>query len=195
MSPHPRTSDHSIEALQRQIHEMQGDLAATMKSRARDHFQDLPVELIESIAVYLPSDDLFNLRLASTSLAAKTAEYIIRTYYRDLHVLMMDAHCMRRLWQISRYPVYRDAVRSIRFNVSTVKGKGSEYKVQTSRGAISLLSIRSTTYTAHEEALNRTKSHGLGEIVLILSNSLSLAHFLRYILSKTLLTLSFFTFR
>lgn len=47
-----------------------------------DYIQRLPVELVKYIAEYLPSEDLFNFRLASKDAANKTTQHMARTYFQ-----------------------------------------------------------------------------------------------------------------
>ncbi|GIZ44400.1 hypothetical protein CKM354_000759800 [Cercospora kikuchii] len=82
---------------------------------------DLPIELLELILPYLESGDLFNLRLASTELAAKTVQYMAKTYFSWLHVIMLDASGMSRLIWVAKHPVYKSAVKRIELNVTLLK--------------------------------------------------------------------------
>lgn len=91
------------------------------------HFQDLPQELFEWTARFLPSEDLFNLRLASKDMAAKTVKIMSERYFRELHVLMMDQASMTRLMFICLHPEFKKGVRVIKFNNAVLEDEENNY--------------------------------------------------------------------
>lgn len=92
-----------------------------------DHLQNLPQELLEAIAQFLPREDLFNLRLTSTEMASRTTSLMARTYFRDIHLLMMDPGSMFRLIAVLTHPVFKKAIRVIMFNTAVLEDKQNKY--------------------------------------------------------------------
>ncbi|CAK1362750.1 hypothetical protein CB0940_05067 [Cercospora beticola] len=92
-----------------------------VENDAQSPLHDLPIELLEWILPYLESEDLFNLRLASTELAAKTVKYMAKTYFTWLHIFMLDSSGISRLIWIAKHPVYKSAVKKIEFNVAVLQ--------------------------------------------------------------------------
>ncbi|PPJ56835.1 hypothetical protein CBER1_10164 [Cercospora berteroae] len=97
----------------------------------------LPIELLEWILPYLESEDLFNLRLASKELAAKTVQYMAKTYFTWIHIFMLDSSGISRLIWIAKHPVYRSAVKKIEFNVAILQDP-DEYEHDTWTAALYL---------------------------------------------------------
>ena len=101
----------------------------------------LPMELLEWVVTYLPSEDLFNLRRSCSDLANGTTRYMAKTYFKTLHVLMLDQNSISRLMCIARHPVYKLAVKMVYMNIATLSETAARKK--------ELSAIRRAVYAEH----------------------------------------------
>lgn len=93
------------------------------------HLQNLPQELFEWTAEFLPSEDLFNLRLTCKDMAARTTKLMARTYFKELYVLMMDAASMARLIEVCMHPAFNKAIKVIKFNIAVLEDEENNYHI------------------------------------------------------------------
>lgn len=93
------------------------------------HLQNLPQELLEATAQFLPSEDLFNLRLTSTEMASRTTDLMSRTYFRDVYTLMMDPASIGRLLEVLAHPVFKEAIRVIKFSIAVPEDEECNHHV------------------------------------------------------------------
>ena len=83
---------------------------------------DLPPELADLIASFLPGPDLLTLRLVNSEIAAKTERSMLVTSFSSLRIILALPASLHRSLQIVKHETLRNAVQSVFVYVDTFHG-------------------------------------------------------------------------
>ena len=117
-SIHPQSSADRLE--QRGISyqpNTETQTTAEVATSTKSHLIDLPTELLEWIAAYVPPDGLLCLRSTCADLARRLTSTFSRVLFKERCYVLLNEQSITTLYEISHHEVHSKSVEHIRFSL------------------------------------------------------------------------------